>query len=152
MILSHLQDSARYEALHPLFKQAFDYIKGNDLSQVPAGRIELDGDKLFINVVDAQLVSPLEQKLELHRKYIDIHVPLTQAELIAYKHIAFLGESEAPFDEAGDYALYADQQVCWTLVRPGEFLIVYPEDAHAPLVGKGAQRKLIVKVLMPEYL
>ena len=152
MILSQLQDSSRYESLHPLFKQAFDYIKANDLSKVEPGRIEFDGANLFINVIDTQLVPAQQQKLEMHRKYIDIHVPLTQAEQIGYKHIAYLGESEAPFDEAGDYALYADPNVCWTLVRPGEFLIVYPEDAHAPLVGEGAQRKLIVKVLMPEYL
>ena len=152
MILSHLQSSSRYESLHPLFKQAFDYIKANDLSKVEPGRVELDGANLFINVVDTQLLSPLEQKLEVHRKYIDIHVPLTQAELIGYKHISFLGESEAPFNENDDYALYSDPHVCWTLVKPGEFLIVYPEDAHAPLVGKGAQRKLIVKVLMPEFL
>ncbi|MBQ2362542.1 MAG: YhcH/YjgK/YiaL family protein, partial [Bacteroidaceae bacterium] len=39
-----------------------------------------------------------------------------------------------------------DSQVCWQQVRVGEFLLVYPEDAHAPLVGEGKQRKLIIKV------
>ena len=146
MILAHIQDSARYESLHPLFKQAFDYIKANDLSASPTGRITLDGDNLFINVVDAEMVSAEVQKLEAHHQYIDIHVPLAQEELIGYKHLSFLGASDAPFDEAGDCALYTDSQVAWTLVKPGEFLLVYPEDAHAPLVGKGKQRKLIVKV------
>ena len=135
MILSNLQSSSRYESLHPLFKQAFDYIKANDLSKVEPGRIELDGANLFINVVDTQLSTPEVIKLELHRKYISA-----------------LGESEAPFNEQDDYALYADNEVCKTIVTPGEFLIVYPEDAHAPLIGNGAQRKLIVKVLMPEFL
>lgn len=152
MILTHLQSSSRYESLHPLFKQAFDYIKANDLSKVEPDRIELDGANLFINVVDTQLSTPDVIKLEVHRKYIDIHVPLTQTETIAYKHISALGESEAPFNEQDDYALYADNEVCKTIVTPGEFLIVYPEDAHAPLIGNGAQRKLIVKVLMPEFL
>lgn len=146
MILAHIQDSARYESLHPLFQKAFDYIKANDLSTVPAGRIVLDGDNLFINVVDAEMVSADVQKLEAHRQYIDIHVPLLQTELIGYKHLSFLGDSDAPFDEAGDCALYTDSQVCWQQVRVGEFLLVYPEDAHAPLVGQGKQRKLIIKV------
>ena len=57
MILSHVSDSARYEALHPLFKKVFDYVKANDLLQAPAGRIVLDGDALFINVCDANLVT-----------------------------------------------------------------------------------------------
>ena len=152
MILSHLQSSSRYESLHPLFKQAFDYIKANDLSKVPAGRIELDGNRLFINVVDTELIPVTGAKLETHRKYIDIHVPLTQAELIGVEHISGVGESEAPFDEENDFALYAYSRPTWTLVKPGEFLIVYPEDTHAPLIGNGAQRKLIVKVLMPEFL
>jgi YhcH/YjgK/YiaL family protein len=152
MIQANLQDSARYECLHPLFKQVFDYIKANDLSKVPASRIELDGSKLFINVVDTQLIPAASVKLEAHRKYIDIHVPLTQAELIACEHISGVGESEAPFDEENDFALYTYSQPTWSLVKPGEFLIVYPEDTHAPLVGNGLQRKLIVKVLMPEFL
>ena len=152
MILSHLQSSSRYESLHPLFKQAFDYIKANDLSKVEAGRIELDGANLFINVVDTELFPVTGAKLEAHCKYIDIHVPLTQAELIGVEHISGVGESEAPFDEENDFALYSYSRPTWTLVKPGEFLIVYPEDTHAPLVGKGAQRKLIVKVLMPEFL
>lgn len=148
MILANLSDSARYECMHPLFKQAFDYIKSNDLGKVPAGRIELDGDKLFINVVDTELIPVQRAKLEAHRKYIDIHIPLTQAELIGCAHISEVGESEAPFDEEGDFALYNYPRSMWTIVKPGDFLIVYPEDTHAPLVGKGPQRKLIVKVLL----
>ena len=41
MIVSNLQNSARVEALHPLFKQLFDYVKANDLLNAPLGRIEL---------------------------------------------------------------------------------------------------------------
>ena len=41
MIVSNLQNSARVESLHPLFKQLFDYVKANDLLNAPLGRIEL---------------------------------------------------------------------------------------------------------------
>lgn len=148
MILAKLTDASRYEAMHPLFRQAFDYILSHDMSAVPTGRIELDGDRLFINVCETELVSADSQKLEAHRRYIDIHVPLTQTETIGWKHLSDLGESEAPFDEAGDFALYADTDVTHIPVHPGEFLAVFPEDAHAPLIGRGHQRKLIVKVLL----
>ena len=50
MVIAHLNDSERYASLHPLFKQLFDYVKSHDLSQVPAERITLDGERLFINV------------------------------------------------------------------------------------------------------
>ena len=148
MILSHILDSARYEALHPLFKQVFDYIKAHDLLNVPAERIVLDGDKLFINVADAKLVTKEAQKLEVHQKYIDIHFPLSGSEIVGWKHLSAVGRSEAPFDVENDFALYAEMPSTYYTVNPGEFYIVYPEDAHAPIIGEGVLRKLIVKVLI----
>lgn len=148
MILSHISDSARYESLHPLFKQVFDYIKSHDLLNVPAERIVLDGDKLFINVADAKLVAKETQKLEVHQKYIDIHFPLSGSEIVGWKHLSVVGESEAPFDVENDFALYAEKPSTYYTVNPGEFYIVYPEDAHAPIIGEGTLRKLIVKVLI----
>jgi YhcH/YjgK/YiaL family protein len=148
MILSHISDSSRYESLHPLFKQVFDYIKANDLTKVPAERIVLDGDKLFINVADARLIPAETQKLEVHQKYIDIHFPLSGKEIVGWKHLSNLGTSEAPFDTDNDFALYAEEPTTYFTVMPGEFYIVYPEDAHAPIIGEGTLRKLIVKVMI----
>ena len=48
MIVSNLQNSSRIEPLHPLFKQLFDYVKSHDLLHTPCGRIELDGDNIYI--------------------------------------------------------------------------------------------------------
>ena len=148
MIISHISDSSRYESLHPLFEQVFDYIKANDLLNAPAERIILDGDKLFINVCDAKLVSAEVQKLEVHQKYIDIHFPLSGKEIVGWKHFSNLGTSEAPFDAENDFALYAETPSTYFEVLPGEFYIVYPEDAHAPIIGEGVLRKLIVKVII----
>lgn len=53
MILSTLAESGRVEHLHPAFKLVLDYVKSHDLTKVPAERIALDGDRVFINV-DAQ--------------------------------------------------------------------------------------------------
>ena len=49
MILTTLNDSQRIEPLHPLFKTLFDYVKQHNLLDAPLGRIEIDGDNLFIN-------------------------------------------------------------------------------------------------------
>lgn len=54
MIVSRLESSSRIESLHPLFKQLFDYVKTHDLLNAPLGRIELDGDNLFINNVNPE--------------------------------------------------------------------------------------------------
>ena len=48
MIVSNLQNSSRIEVLHPLFKTLFDYVKSHDLLHAELGRIDIDGDNLFI--------------------------------------------------------------------------------------------------------
>lgn len=147
MIVSNLKDSERIESLHPLFKTLFDYVKSHDLSQVEAGRIELDGKNLFINVADPQLVEKQHQKLEVHREYIDIHFPLTGTETFGWRALCTLEQpSEHPFDKENDFALYAAPATTYLDIHPGEFAIVYPEDAHAPIIGEGKLRKLIAKI------
>ena len=149
MILAHIEDSERYFSLHPLFKQLFDYVKTHDLSQVPAERITLDGERLFINVADASLKSPEEQVLEVHRRYIDVHFPLSSNEVMGWSPLQGLQtESVNPFNEEDDYAVYAETAQTYLTIRPGEFAIVWPEDAHAPIIGEGKLRKLIAKVLI----
>ncbi len=153
MILAHIEDSERYFSLHPLFKQLFDYVKTHDLSQVPAERITLDGERLFINVADASLKSPEEQVLEVHRRYIDVHFPLSNNEVMGWSPLQGLQtESVNPFNEEDDYAVYAETAQTYLTIRPGEFAIVWPEDAHAPIIGEGKLRKLIAKVLIDSPL
>ena len=153
MILAHIEDSERYFSLHPLFKQLFDYVKTHDLSQVPAERITLDGERLFINVADASLKSPEEQVLEVHRRYIDVHFPLSNNEVMGWSPLQGLQtESVNPFNEEDDYAVYAETAQTYLTIRPGEFVIVWPEDAHAPIIGEGTLRKLIAKVLIDSPL
>ena len=148
MILDTLSNAPRYYALHPLFQQLFDYVSTHDLSAVPAGRITLDGDRLFINVNDSQLLTPEEQKLEVHRRYIDVHFPLSCAERVGWAPLEHLGESDAPFNEESDFAVYSCEADTYFTVQPGQFCIVWPEDAHAPIIGEGKIRKLVAKVLI----
>ena len=82
MVLSNLQHSGRVESLHPLFKTVFDYVKSHDLLNTPCGRIELQGDDLFINNVNPECVAADKQVLEVHRQYIDIHILLEGEETI----------------------------------------------------------------------
>ncbi|MEG1579848.1 MAG: YhcH/YjgK/YiaL family protein [Bacteroidaceae bacterium] len=146
MILGKLSDSERIEALHPLFKQLFDYVKSNNLLRKDLGRIELDGDKLFINNSDVTLLPREEQILEVHHAYIDVHIPLTAPEVIGWRPTSELSLPRDPFDEKNDFAVYEAPASTYVIVRPGEFFIAFPEDAHAPIIGEGKLRKAIAKV------
>ncbi len=147
MILCSLENSDRIEAMHPLFKKLFDYVRTHDLLNVPAGRITIDGADLYINIADATLVKPETQKLEVHREYIDVHFPLSGEEIVGWTALNDVkSESEAPFDAENDFALYAEPAATYFTARPGSFYVMYPEDAHAPIIGQGKLRKAIAKV------
>lgn len=146
MVISNLNDSKRIESLHPLFKAAFDYIKSHDLLNMPLGRIELDGDRLFINNAESALVEKEKQVMEVHRQYIDIHVPLNGMETIGWKPLADLSAVDKEYDAEADFGTYSEPASAYVTLEPGQFLIAWPEDGHAPIIGEGTLRKAIVKV------
>lgn len=146
MIVSNLQNSERIESLHPLFKQLFDYVKTHDLLHTECGRIELAGDDLFINNVNPTCVSASDQVLEVHRDYIDVHILLEGKERIGWKAIEDVTDLKQAYQKEGDCALYSDTPTSFVDLLPGQFLIAFPEDPHAPVIGEGKIRKLIGKV------
>lgn len=146
MIVSNLQNSERIESLHPLFKQLFDYVKTHDLLHTECGRIELAGDDLFINNVNPTCVSASDQVLEVHRDYIDVHILLEGKERIGWKALENVTDLKQAYQKEGDCALYSDTPTSFVDLLPGQFLIVFPEDPHAPVIGEGKIRKLIGKV------
>lgn len=146
MIVSNLQNSERIESLHPLFKQLFDYVKTHDLLHTECGRIVLAGDDLFINNVNPTCVSASDQVLEVHRDYIDVHILLEGKERIGWKALEDVTDLKQAYQKEGDCALYSDTPTSFVDLLPGQFLIVFPEDPHAPVIGEGKIRKLIGKV------
>lgn len=148
MILDSLNNTTVYEKLHPLFKQAFEYIKATDFSTMEAGKIELDGNKLIINVADIFGKEKAEALVETHNKYIDIQMPLVGVEQIGWKAKSELNEISVPYNQVNDITFYVDKPTSYTKIYPGQFTIYFPEDGHAPGIGEGAIRKVIVKVLV----
>ena len=146
MIVSNLKNSSRIEVLHPQFKKIFDYVKSNDLLNAPLGRIEIDGDNLFINNVELTGVAKGDQMLEMHQEYIDIHILLQGRETIGWKALEDIDVISTPYAKDGDCAFSTDKPTSYVTMTVGEFTIAYPEDTHAPAIGRGKIRKLIAKI------
>ena len=87
-----------------------------------------------------------DAKIETHFKYIDIQMPLTATETIGWKAVADLKKTAVPYDEKNDITFFDDIPSAHIDVTPGNFAIFFPEDGHAPCIGNGKFRKVIVKV------
>ncbi|MEG2612508.1 MAG: YhcH/YjgK/YiaL family protein [Alistipes sp.] len=147
MIFDSLKNCAFYYAVSPRLKQAFDYILSTDLQTLEAGRHTIDGENIFVNVIECDLKKTVDAKLEVHNKYIDIQVVVRGLESFGWSERADVRQPQSAFDTEKDICFYDDVPQTYYTLKPGQFTILMPDDAHAPMVGKGCVKKLIVKVL-----
>ena len=146
MILDKLENSGKYEHLHPLFKEAFDYLKSIDFSKAEPTKTELKGKDLFVMVSDSDLRAADKAKPEAHNKYIDIQLPISRPETFGWKARQDLTHPIGNSDEEKDIQFFDNKTETQITVSPGNFLIFFPEDGHTPCIGEGQVRKVVVKI------
>jgi YhcH/YjgK/YiaL family protein len=146
MILDKLENSEKYERLHPLFKEAFDYLKSVDFSKAEIGKTELKGKGLFVTVSDSDMKAAGKARLDVHNTYIAIQLPVSKAETFGWKARKGLVEAAEAFNEEKDIQFFGDKYETQFTALPGNFLVFFPEDGHAPCIGEGQIRKVVVKI------
>ena len=146
MIIDTLGNADRYLSLHPLFLQAFEYIRKHDLLQLAPGRYPIVGDALFFIIDHAEGRRREQAKLECHRKYIDIQLVLEGEEEMGWKSRSHCTTPVADYNAERDIQFFQDAPASWITTPSGAFCIFFPGDAHAPLVATGKIRKAIFKI------
>lgn len=146
MLLDRIENFGKYVSLNPNFVKAMEFLQNCNLKELPLGRNEICGDLVYANVVEVKPKSKEEAPIEIHRKYIDVHVPLSGDEVIGYTPLAELPYAE--FVETDDAALYPVSLSArdYFNVMRGEFAIFFPQDGHAPAITAIPLKKIILKV------
>jgi YhcH/YjgK/YiaL family protein len=146
MITDHISHADTYAPLGAAFTQAFAFLRRNDLAALPAGTHELDGRRLYALVQDYQSKRPEDGKWEVHRKYIDLQFVLSGRERFGYAQAGRMAQD--PYDDAKDIAFLKGEGTFLDL-HAGDFVVVWPGEAHMPGMAAGAQaavRKIVVKI------
>jgi len=149
MILDHIQHSSEYESLHPLFPEAFANLRRlANTPDLPDGRLDIDGDRLFALVMEGQGKSKASSRIEAHRRYIDIQYTSEGSELIGWIPLADCHHALG-YDESKDVEFFDDVIRQWIAVPAGHFAVFLPHDAHAPMANDGEPvKKIVIKVAM----
>jgi biofilm protein TabA len=153
MIHDTLANASRYQTLHPRFAQAFAWCSEHENLARSDGRYHLQGDDLFVIVESGPTIAASLKRFESHRKYIDIQVNLIGPEMMEWTPIKRLTVID-DFKPDNDICFYQQPTELSTrlLVRPNEFAIFWPEDAHKPCCHPGdtavSYRKLVFKVAL----
>jgi biofilm protein TabA len=145
VILDSIENSNRYAGCHPLFKEAFEFLKSvGDVSGME-GRIEIDGDNLFAITVCDKGRGKDASPLETHRKYIDIQYTVSGEDLIGWKPVPG-GTAGQGYNVEKDIEFFDGEPDQWILHPQGTMMIFFPEDGHAPMATESHVTKLVVKV------
>ena len=153
MLHAPLLHAHRYATLHPLFPAAFAWLARPGKLELPDGRQDLDGDRLFALIQSGTTRDPDPARFESHRRYIDIQVVLAGGEVMEWVPVDNLAEAVA-YDEAKDIRFHVapSRPAARVALVAGEFAVFFPEDAHKPCCHLGtapvAFRKIVIKVLV----
>ncbi len=151
MILCDISDAARYRAISPLFAEAVDWLLNNAGQEFVKGIWYINPEAateagVRVSCEEPALLPRDKARLEAHRRYIDIHVPLKGTETIGWAPVASLKHVHEPYDEARDIVFFGDTAQSLLHVKRGQIAVFFPEDAHAPNIGLGNHRKLCIKI------
>ena len=150
MIVTDLKHIEHQSPMTPDLKKAFAFLHRQDLSGLPDGKAEIDGERVYAIIQRYETIKTETPKFEFHRKYIDVQFIVSGEETIGWAPVERMTITEA---------YNADKDICfgtvaarkWTPVRlqAGQLTVLRPEDGHAPKLAVGTASpvmKIVVKI------
>ncbi|MBQ0048088.1 MAG: YhcH/YjgK/YiaL family protein [Prevotellaceae bacterium] len=142
MIIDTIENFGKYAVLNPLFSKVEEFLKNNDLASHEQGKVMIEGKDLFANFTIAKGKAKEVAKIESHDVMIDIQIPISCPETMGYTPRENLAECE--YNAEKDITFYPGLAEKYVTINPGEFVIFFPQDGHAPCISDEAE---IVKVI-----
>lgn len=148
MILDSLKSFEKYQTLQEGFDKVYQFIKKNNLNKLDVGEYEIDGKKAYCKIWQGELKGLEPETLEVHDSYIDIHVLLSGTETIGLKDRAKCSTDDTIYDEGNDITFLNENPENYVVMGVNNIAIIFPADAHAPLLGEGECKKAVFKVIV----
>ena len=154
MIYDKAENLSLYEGIHPDMAAVTAFIEDFLANDPGNGRHEIPGTEgAYANVFENPTGPDGEKRFEAHDKYIDLQLILEGGQTISVDHRdalkplgAYDGEHDVIFFPAEDRGRVFG-------LKKGEFLFLFPSDAHRPdcvLPGYTSARKMVVKIPVAE--
>lgn len=146
MIIDSLSNANKYTSLHPRFAKAFEWIKSQNLESIEVGKYPIDGPELHASVSEKDGYTRDAAKFEAHNNWIDIQVCPKGKEQQGWSARERVSSPIGEYNAEKDVTFFNDKPETYFTLQAGQFAIFYPEDVHAPQIGEGPIKKLVVKV------
>ena len=147
MIIDTIQNASQYYSVHPLLERAFDYIRQNDLVNTADGKSVIgEGLLAILSNAPGKTAATSLTKFECHDKHVDIQLCVSGNETIGWKPRSACILPNGDYNEEKDVRFFSDAPDTFFQLTDGQFAVFFPEDVHAPMIGEGTIKKLVIKV------
>jgi biofilm protein TabA len=147
MIIDTLDNASKYFSVHLLFAKAFEYLQTTNWATATDGKFDIaEGLKSIVNTAAGKTKEASLEKFECHNKNIDIQFCVSGTEQIGWKPRQKCVVEKGGYNEEKDVLYYGDAPDMYFTLQDGQFVIFFPEDVHAPMIGEGEIKKVVIKV------
>lgn len=147
MIIDTIQNASKYFSVHPLFERAFEFINQTDLLNAADGKSDIsEGLKAIFSNAQGKTKEASLAKFECHDINIDIQLCINGLETFYWKPREKCVNPNGEYNSEKDVRFYSDDPDMFFQLTNGQFAIFFPEDVHAPMIGNGPIKKLVIKV------
>ena len=146
MIKDNIDNAKTYYNISNNLREGFEWIKNNDLKNMPDGRYEIS-DRIYANL--QSYTTKNDAPYEAHRKYIDIQYMVKGEELSGITNYSNCSVTEEYNSEKDIEFLKCNIKEEFCKISEGEFFVFFPHDAHKPALKTDENKnvkKVIVKV------
>lgn len=147
MIKDKLINANIYYPVSEKIKMGLEWLKTADTKNITDGRYYIHGEGIYANVQSYETKSNAD--FEAHRRYIDIQYiasGIEKIEVADYSCCTTLKE----YDESNDIEfLLCNKNTSSVALNEGEFMILFPHDAHKPSLiyeRKIPVKKIVLKI------
>lgn len=147
MIFDAIRNKENYKQETEIY-QALCFLEKIDKWEEILPNTLIQEDCIFANPVSFISKEEKECVYEAHKKYIDIHYIIEGTERIATADVCEL-QVKTPFCEEKDIGFFTGTESGSYLLRPGEFMVCFPSDAHkVAMMDKTPEtvKKVVVKI------
>ncbi|MGR5061724.1 N-acetylneuraminate anomerase [Photobacterium sp. DNB22_13_2] len=150
MIVGHIEQLETYSYLPAAVHRSLAFLSETNMAELSVGRHDIDGDNIFVNVMEFDTACANSKLHEVHREYLDIQYLITGEERIGFALANDSHTVEKTYDAENDYWLAGQLNMeSEVVMEPGMFAIFLPNQPHKPgceVQTPTAIKKAVVKV------
>lgn len=141
MIYDKLSNLKAYLGFCKNLDTALNYLASHDLNSLPMGKTVVDGENVFLTVMEASAAPAAEKNFEIHKNYMDIQIDLIGTEIIEIGDVSSM-QTES-YQEETDFGTVRCKTLVSCTMGVGSFIICMAGEPHKP--GVAAEEDIFLK-------